>query len=214
MLTLEEIVNETTPIFENKELVVPEPPIRFKDQIDALDEAELPRQKTACIFDMRKWQVEQMGFKPVKIGEVVQMLMGEPHNQCKDGETQKIEWVYNHHNDEVSKTWTSKASIYYKTEKKGLWHLPPFAKRVKWEVQQGRLDYLKRELPYGVVLRLNELKKLKLFNSFTVVAPMDAWLKQSDIDPVIVANLYQIPPDDNGNYNSAGSISSYFVARW
>jgi hypothetical protein len=212
--TLEQIATSTLPIFENKELVLPEPPVRFKDQLAALDEASLPRQRTACLFEMRQWQAKEMGFVEIAISEIVAMLMGESHTDYKDGETHKIEWVYNHHNDEVSKTWTSKTGIYYRMEKKGLWHLPPFAKRVKWEVQHGRLDYIKRELPYGVVLRINELKKLKLFNSFAIVAPMAAWLKQSDIDPIVIANIYQIPADDKGDYTNAGNIASYFVAKW
>lgn len=213
MLTLEQIVTETTPIFE-KDLVLPEPPVRFKDQLEALHEAKLPRQRSACIYDMRVWQAETLGFKAITIEAIVQMLMGEPHTDHKDGETHKLEYVYNHHNDEVSNTWTAKAAIYYRREKQGLWHLPPFKKMTKWEVQHGRLDYLKRELPYGVVLRINELKKLKLFNSFAVVAPMEAWLKQSDIDPVVIANLYQIPPDDNGKYTNVGSMKMYFIAKW
>jgi hypothetical protein len=212
-LTLEQCVNETEPIFEN-ELTIPEAPVKFKDQIDSLDEANLPRQKSACIYAMRRWQAEKMGFKEFTVAELVEMLMGEPHNNKKDGEKHNIEWVYEHHNDKVCTSWHRTAMIYYRVEKKGFWYLPPFAKQVKWEVQHGSLDYLKREIPYGVVLKINELKKLKFFNSFSIVAPMEAWWKQKDIDPIVIAHLYQIPPDDKGEYSNAGELTNHFIAKW
>jgi len=212
-VVLEEAVALTDPIFE-KELTLPEPPIHFKDKIDALKEAELPRQQAACIFDMRKWQAKQLGFQSMEGNTIVRMLMGESYNKHRDGDRHEIEWLYNHHNDKVEKTWGGNAIIYSLVEKKGLWYLPPFQNQVKWEVQSGRLDYLKRELPYGVILRINELKKLKLFNAFRVYAPMDAWFKQIDIDPIVVGEIFLMPPDDNGKYVKTADSESYFIASW
>lgn len=214
MLTFNEIVAETNPIFE-KELVLPEPPIRFKDQIEALKEAKLPRQRSACIFEMHNWQAKELGFKQMTVSEMVKTLMGEPHTDLRrDGEKQKNEWLYNHHTGEIDTTWTYTQLSYARLERTNLWHLPPFCKKTKWEVLTGKMDYLKREIPYGVVLKINELKKLKIFNSFNIAAPKDAWLTQKEIDPILYGSIFQMPPDDTGKYSNVGAATDYFIARW
>jgi hypothetical protein len=213
MLTLEQTVVETASIFE-KELVIPIAPIKFKDQIEALEQSNLPRQRSACIHDMRRWQAKEMGFKELTDASMIEMLMGESHTDHKNGDKHKIEWLYNHHTGNVGTTWTSVATIYYRQERAGAWHLPPFAKQIKWEVQDGKLDYLKREIPYGVILKINELKNLKIFNSFGVMAPKDAWFTQKEIDPIVYGLIYQLPPDDENNHTAVGSISQYFIAKW
>jgi len=213
MLTFEEIITETNPIFE-KELVLPEPPIKFKDQMEALEEAKLPRQRSACIFEMRNWQAKEMGFKFLTLDDIVKMLMKESHTNLKDGEEQKNEWVYNHHTDKVETNWTTTVQSYTRQERTSLWHLPPFSKQTKWEVLSGKMDYLKREIPYGIVLKINELKKLKIFNSFCIVAPKDAWWTQKEIDPIIYGEIYQLPPDDKGKYTTSGTTNNYFIAKW
>lgn len=211
---LETIVNETEVIFEQAELKLPEPPIYFKDKILALEEANLPKQRSTCIYDMRKWQANKLGFKEITVVDCVEILMGEKHTKEKDGERQNLEYLYNHHNGEMLEGWGSLVKIYSCESKKGFWYLPPFAKFTKWEVQSGKLDYLKRDMPYGVILKINELKKLKLFNSFGVVAPMEAWLRQTDIDPIVIASISQISPNDKGNYDSTSATTNYFIAKW
>jgi hypothetical protein len=99
-------------------------------------------------------------------------------------------------------------------EKKGLWYYPPFGKVTKWEVHSGKLDYLKREIPYGVVLRINKLKELKLFNAFGAVAPKEAWWSQKEIDPIIFGAIWEMPPDDQGKITTAGNSKLYFIAKW
>lgn len=213
MLTLEEIVNETAPIFESS-LTLPEPPIKFKDQIEALEKANLPRQKAAAIYDMRKWQVEKLGLKELGISDAVKILMGQQHTAHRDGDKHKIEYVYNHHTGQIENAWTGTATIYYRKERIHPWYKPPFIKQIIWECQSGKLDYLKREIPYGVILKINELKELGIFNSFSAVAPIEAWWKQKDIDPIVLGHLWQLPPDDDGKYSQTGFATTFFIAKW
>jgi hypothetical protein len=76
------------------------------------------------------------------------------------------------------------------------------------------LDYLKREIPYGVVLRINECKQLKLFNAFSVLAPMEAWEKKTDIDPIVVATIWELPLNNEKKRASAGQVAHFFLAQW
>lgn len=216
MLTLQEVKTKSDLIFDHGELVLPEPSPIWKERMAALEEANLPKQRAALIYDMRKWQAEQLGFQVVDSSQMVEMLMGECHTETGEGETrQNYEWAYNHHEDEMlSKDWGGKPTTFKRVERKGLWYMPPFAKVTKWEAQFGKLDYLKRDIPYGVVLKINECKQLKLFNCFNVLAPMEAWTRKTDIDPIVVASIWELPPDDKGKTSSAGQTAHYFLAQW
>jgi hypothetical protein len=93
--------------------------------------------------------------------------------------------------------------------------MPPFSKVKVWSVQFGKLNYLKRDIPYGVVLRINECKELKLFNVFQVLAPMEAWEKKTDIDPIVVASIWEMPPKiDEKSGRTAGQVAHFFLAQW
>jgi len=178
MKTLEEVKVQTQKIFEHEgvgleTLRIPEPSPVWREKITALEEAGLLNQRSSAIFEMRCEQAAKMGFVQLQSGEMVRMLMGEPHTETTDGtDRHNNEWVFDHHtgNEEAPSTWGGKPTIFIRKARAGLWYLPPFAKKEQWRVQFGKLDYLKREIPYGVVLRINELKKLKLFNAFHVIA--------------------------------------------
>ena len=92
--------------------------------------------------------------------------------------------------------------------------MPPFAKTEKWRCRFGKLDYLKRDIPYGVVLRIQEVKELKLFNVFHVLAPIEAWERKTDIDPIVVATIWELPPNKDGAYKTAGQVAHFFLAQW
>jgi len=219
--TLADVKEQTSLIFEEKEekktLAVPKPPVIWKDKLDALEEAGLAKQRAAALFDMRRWQAQEMGFKEIESSEMVKMLMGEAHTDSYDGiERQNYEYAYDHHEHALlGKDWGGKATIFRLQRRKGPWFLPPFSKQTIWEVQFGKLDYLKRDFPYGVILRINEVKTLHLFNSFHVMAPMEAWQKKTDIDPIVVATLWELPPqDDPKKGRSAGQTAHFFLAQW
>lgn len=214
MLTLNEVKVNTDRVF-SEDAIVPEPPIHWKDKLEALEEANLSNQRTACLFDMRKWQASKMGFEEVNSNDLVKLLMGEEATENCDGDNrQTYEWTYNHHDDAELKDWGGKPTLFRRVVKTGLWHMPPFSKKVKWVAQFGKLNYLKREIPYGVVLRINECKQLKLFNCFNVIAPKEAWERKADIDPIVVATIWELPISEEGKPVNAGQAAHYFLAQW
>lgn len=216
MLLLDEVKKRTEKVFENNKIVLPEPPILWKDKIEALEEAKLTAHRASCIFDMRKWQAEELGFKEINSTDMVEMLMKEKHTDEAEGsERHTYEWAYNHHDDVLlNNTWGGKPTIFKRIVRAGFWHLPPFNKKTVWEVQFSKLNYLKRDIPYGVVLKINECKELKLFNCFNVMAPMEAWERKTDIDPIVVATIWELPPNDEGKFTTAGQTAHYFLAQW
>jgi hypothetical protein len=165
---------------------------------------------------MRKWQASQLGFKEVENEDLPKMLMGKDFTDQEEAkERQNYEWAYNHHTNELlNNTWGGPPTIWHRKTKIGLWFLPPFGKQLIWTVQMGKLDYLKREIPYGVILRINECKKTKLFNCFNVIAPLEAWQQKTTIDPIVVATIWELPPDDKSDTKSAGNTAHYFLAQW
>lgn len=233
MLTFKEVEEKTAPIFkqiENLSIdsqgksdpreVVPEPSLHWKRKIEALEEASLMKQRAAAIFDMRCEQAATMGFQRITSTDMITMLMGEEStdNFEADAGRQTHEWFYNHHTGvtlEGSKcTWGGKPQDYVRKIRSSLkWHWPPFGKEEVWRCRFGKLDYLKREIPYGVILRIQELKKLNLFNAFNVIAPIEAWERETDIDPIVVAAIWELPPTNDGS-GTAGQVAHFFLAQW
>lgn len=212
MTNMMEIKNETEEIF-NEELKVPEPSIHWKRKLEALEEAELENQYKACLFDMRCEQAKLMGFKRFKSDDLVEMLMGEKHTHTGSGEKrQNHEFMYNHHTGITligdNCNWGGNPTLFYHKYNPTSWFLPPFSPIEKWRCQFGKLDYLKRTIPYGVVLKINEVKRLNLFNVFNVLAPMEAWELKTDIDPIVVATIWEI------NGSNVGQSAHFFLAQW
>ncbi len=219
MFDLKEVKESTAQVFEDemgcKELVVPVPPQIWKDKLEAFENNKLESQRTSLIFDLRCWQAKEMGFIQIESSEMVKMLMGEEHTDSFDAkDRQSYEWVYNHHKDEIhtDRTWGGRPTIFKRIAREGFWHLPPFSKTKKWECQFGKLDYLKRVIPYGVVLRIEECKKTKLFNAFHVLAPMEAWERKTDIDPIVVASIWEWVEAEKTT--TTGQTAHFFLAQW
>ena len=221
-MVLTDVKRDTDLVFGDemglKKLVVPEPPIIWKDRLQALEEAKLTNHRVSCLYDMRCWQAKEMGFKQFTSDELVELLMRKNPTEKEDGkERQVLEYVYNHHDDvTLSKEigWGSNPTIFSRYDRKGFWHLPPFSKIKLWECQFGKLDYLKRDIPYGVVLRINECKELKLFNWFQVIAPLEAWERKTDIDPIVIATIAELPLNEKGKISTAGQTAFFFIAQW
>lgn len=191
MLTIAELEKETAQIFDGP-ILTPEPSPHFKRKIEALQEACLPSHAESCIFDMRCDQAERAGFKRVSEDDLVVMLMGEPHSHVESiDQRQDHEWFYNHQTQETLQgedcKWGGSPTDFVRTSR-------PSWIRVseEWRCRFGKLDYLKREIPYGVVLRIQEIKKLNLFNGFNVLAPIEAWRETTNIDPILVASIWSI----------------------
>lgn len=217
-LTLEEYINNVEGVFEAG-LSIPEPAIHWKDKLEALEASGLTKKRSECLFDMRCEQVKMLGFQRVQTDDMVAVMMGEPHTSSvlrTDLPRQNHEWMYNHHTDEVCTNWGGPPHDWCRMEKLEGWYMPPFMKREKWRVRMGKLDHIKKPIPYGVVLRINELKSLKLFNAYVILAPIEAWERNTDKDPIVLGVISEIGNNEGetDKYTSILQVAHHFVARW
>jgi len=216
MTILTEVKERTDKIFEKGLSVVPNSDFftDYQRKVEAYKEACLEFQTEDVLFELRCKQAEELGFESYSHRELVKMLTGEyPDSGFKEGRERQVhEYFYQHYDDKELKgsdcTWGSRPIKYSKTERKFL------KKNTKWTIQVGKLNYLRKTIPYGVVLKINELKKLKLFNSFEVLAPIELWEKDiPDIDPIVCAQISSIIRRPNGRMGSDKN-KNYFIAQW
>ena len=220
MFTLAEVKEQGDQAFiEGQKLEIPDPGVHWKDKLEALQESNLQQQYERCLFEMRIEQANTMGFQSFTVAELTEILMGEKHTHEEEHENrQSYEWMYNHHTGTILAgddcDWGGKPEDLYLMRKESPWYLPPFCKKEVWRCRFGKLDHLERQIPYGIVLRINELKEVKMFNAFNVLAPIEAWEHQTDIDPIIVGTIWEMPKNDNGRHSKAGDVQHFFVAQW
>jgi hypothetical protein len=213
MLTLEEIKATTANIH-----ITSLPPINNEDwtrKIKALQEAHLYDQMNRVKFEARVWQAEQLGFVRLTGKEAVTMLMGKPptFSMKELDQTHRHEYLYDHVYDTDKHTSFLFSSLdgfhptdFYRYERRR-WF--PLTHKKVWTCRMGSLGALAKDIPYGVVLRVNEVKNLKLFNAFTAVAPIELWLDKPTprTDPIVLATIY-------ANTYNVEKAAHFFLAQW
>ncbi len=220
--TLNEINEKTNVLFRDGEpFVVPDISDEWKKKLEALKEAELPSHYAACLFDARVDRARRMGFIVTDPNRVVELVMGEPHNKESDGKRHNVEWVYDHHENTYEKggnsTWGGNSTVFTRNrvelEKKFMFF--PSSNTIEvWRCIYGRLSSL-GNIPYDIVLRINELKKLNIFNAFGAVAPACAWENNNEdrCDHIITAEVWEITKNGDGGLTS-GQKGLFFIASW
>jgi hypothetical protein len=200
MLTLDELVEQTDAIFEKEKHLSNRD---IERRIEAYQEARLTRQT----FNARVSLAEDMGFVKMTGKEAAARIMGENPNKIKKGWLkQRVEYLYDHYTDEVYTTWVNKPTRFIK--RKFL-----FSKR--WEVWEVALNYVECTIPYGIVLRMQEVKALHAFNAFSVVAPKGMCLAREKLsDPILLGHVYEMPRGGDGQPHTSGNEEKFFLARW
>ena len=83
--------------------------------------------------------------------------------------------------------------------------------KILWEYTIGSLHNYTEQIPLGIVLRMSEMKKLKLFNRFHIIAPTEKFRIELK-DPIVVASvekeLWWAPKADRDQHRY------YFVGKW
>lgn len=196
MLSIQEMAIHTDEILSS---VVPELPQIVRDRLTSLSDANLKNQFNALFYESRCWQAEKMGFNKITLEEMFEAITGLKVN-CKpvvEG-WQTYEWFQSPTFERSNNYSMSPTILSYKK------HL--LSRKVTCKF--GCLDYLKKDIPYGVVLKMADAKELKLFNAFHVMAPLECWLENNPvIDPIVVATIL------DGN-NSNRKETHYFLAQW
>lgn len=142
----------------------------IRRRIEAFQSAGMLSHADELIFNIRCNRA-RLKFATCPLSSFVEILTGKPHTHLFEStERQPYEWAYNHLD---GKEYVSPNCTYYTDQivfariEKRFWDN---LKEV-WRVQVDRLDAFEPKVPYGIVLKINEIKKLKLFNAFCILAP-------------------------------------------
>ena len=171
-------------------------------------------------FRTRCWQAEQLGLQRKNLLEIAQMLTGKNYSKVKtwygwdsrpapwshrDPAEHKFEWFHT--------TGTKARSASFGQE-------PIFIKRFLGPtLALSRMANLQEEIPYGALLKAEQLKEAKLFNCFSVIGPKKAFRslakpQPEPIDPVLVGCIYNLQRDKLSSLDDPNYVAYYPLAMW
>jgi len=190
--------------------------VQNKDELSALKEAGLTNHYADILFDLRCQTAEHFGFTRMTLRQMVELLMQsevQKEFMPRDEKRQNYQWYYDH-----------LQNLVFEGAENNWGAIPTdFSGQInhkKWTCRFGKLNYLKKSIPYGVVLRMLELRKLRIFNCFNVIAPVEAWRENKiDIDPILCGTIHTIISQPNSRTGAKQSFASgteahFVVAQW
>lgn len=222
-------VQDALDIAGEKPVQFPRPPANEADLLEVYKSSGLACHANDQQFRIRCWQAQNLGFPPVSLEQLAMQLMGE----CANGPTEsvvrtdegqrQIEYYYDLATDKefrpcrqggAKKMTTSRIRRVRQTDEYLLWMFPYRQTHVVWEVLHRPMDDLATPIPYGVMLRVGELKRAKLFSCFSVLAPAALFgsVDSPATDPVLVGTVARSPIE--GCVPSDDGVRHFFVARW
>lgn len=194
-------------------------PLHYDEMVAMQREMKLYRQLIPLMWDYRL-QVADSLLEQITVKEAVEELMGEAPDRrggyC-DRDRQRDSPFYNHFTGEWGTIIHCVKS--YKKEKVtkrvgGLFGGLIEDRKQVWECMLGSLSYLRVPIPFGILLKINELKKLNIFNDFLAVAPTDMFAKPVNDDPIVLAALREGYVSNNDVWWNDGKVRYYYVGRW
>jgi hypothetical protein len=205
-------------IFEQDELRLPVSP----DWSERLDRDHTVSSRALTVFDYRRWQAKELGFKQVELKYLVDDLMCSRHTDYHRGEDDEktvYDWVYNHHNCcQDKKRWHRHPSYWTRMGRKGLFEWLPFGKKMEWQCRLVKLNDLSQEIPYEVILRILEVKTLNIFNCFHVIEPIYRANRTFLPKPIFLATIWELPPkrEETGKFvfTTVGYEAHFFLSHW
>lgn len=211
----------------DKPIALPRPLPQDDEALHVYRHAGFVNHANDQIFKIRCWQAEKMGFPPVTLEEVAcQMAVDMPPClevvRIDDGQRQ-LEWYYDISADKeyrpgrhggAKKMMQSRIRRVRHTEEHLLWLFPYRQEHVVWEMWHRPVDELVAPIPLGVVLRMEEIKRAKLFSSFSVIAPAALFRRTlpDRLDPVLLGAVARSPIE--GCVPSNEGVRHFVVARW
>ncbi len=172
-------------------------------------------EKSKVIYDFRRWQAKELGFPQVTMRDIVEGYMGSwSTGNHKEEKTSPYDWMYNHHTGRnEGKRWHRAKHFWYRYESKGFFAWPPYGSKLAWGVQVVKLNDLQQEIPYGVMLKVLEVKALKIFNAFHVIevnAPAAPVRK-----PLLLGSIFELPPSNHKTkFDKTGLVGHFLICDW
>lgn len=170
-------------------------------------------------YEERVAVAERLGLRRLGVRDAVSLMMGEAHDDEKGwGQRQAWSWFFDHRYPDrdpkgPENSWGGVPTAFCK--RRSVSAFSGDEKPVKWCVVLGKPNHLRRKIPPGVVLRMGELAKLRLFNCFSILAPEAMWTDapSTQPDPILLAQIARIGLNDAGKMTFL-DWTGFFVARW
>jgi len=178
----------------------------LKRKIEIYKQSGLSSQVTNIQYQQRITQANQL-FTPITLEKAISWMTRDepPFNFYIASGWQRYEWLYNHNKQKTMGIGDYEGTQRYTNCVKTKW-----LKRF-WHYTIGSLFAYTEEIPLGIVLRIEEMKKLNLFNRFLLIAPTEKFRIIFE-DPIVVASIEKecfrapsINPDE---------FRYYFVGKW
>lgn len=166
-------------------VVIPQHILRM---IESYTSTGMVQHAEQLLFKCRCDHAVAQGFIKHPLADFVKMIMDQPHNQTVEPNKSSIsvyDWVYDHHTDqEVTSPnccWVYVPQIFSRSTKK------LFSREWKedWRCRLDTLDRFKNHVPISILLRMNEIRSLKIFNAFSVLFP-----ETTKKEPIILAEIW------------------------
>jgi hypothetical protein len=179
-------------------------------RLEAYREARLGGHVEDMMREDRTTRAEAAGFCALPIAAIVADLMGSPPTAAhSEQQSQRYERIRGNRSTDDWHMFTDVYPILFVRARTPLGRFGPCV----WRARMGVVNRLAVAIPYGVVLRMNEVWEARLFDCFHAIAPLDAWRPAPvRVDPVIVGTIfpqfqdYRWRPDRDGVH--------FPIARW
>ncbi len=214
-MLVSELVTSTDQVFQD--LISKNSAQKLKDdefqmRAQAYMDANLSSHLRILSYDYRVDKAKNLGLIAHPLDKFVSILMGNPPTRIS---TSWGHFTYEYVYDFVKNTELDRSDLWVPnlTFLRGHWW-----SKDHYVVQNRPMGQLLRPIPYGVVLRLQEIKELKLFNAFSVLAPREAFATQQFAhDPIVIGEMWRNETPQRNEYDSLYDSTQqtyFFIAKW
>lgn len=174
---------------------------------------KLNRERAKTLLEYRCWQATAIGFPKVEIKNFVESYMGSASTATYDDNNKtRYDWIMNHHiNRNEAKRWYKSKFYWQRYENQGMFSWPPFHSDLIWECRLVKLNDIKEEIPYLVMLRLLQAKALDLFNTFHVIEVTKSPKPKKHL---LLGSIFELPPNRYKKFEESGLIVHFLISDW
>lgn len=224
---------------------IPRFPEEMQRLLKEYRDAGLDQQAAQIIHEARKWQARKVGFELVAesawdyanwhfgipdMDRLLTQLAGAPPTSAhvERNNSQSMEWIWHHLYEQESVPVAKRAEAKQEADRQwtGNTRNPiRYRRKTGWLRRRGGYDWvlwnlneLIKPIPFGVMLKIAEAKRSRLFNCFAALAPRDCFgLSERpviDADPVVFAVQYGFVANSNGHFVNSGDHAYFFLGQW
>lgn len=200
MLSLSTLKKNSDFIFgdenELKPFVFDNIPIQSRDHFALLCKNGFINQANTIFTEYRKQYIRQLGFIPMSANQAVFSMGG-------------YNWSWSNNGTEIFRNNRLYQTV--NNRSKIVAHHTEFSTKPFFFTRFviTRPELLKHPIPYGILLKINQIKQLNVFDDMVVVAPQKACESIINPDPILLGVI-----TTHQEMYRASQEETYFIAQW